>query len=64
MIFDCITYSNTNEDLVLELRLNTLDKYVDKFVIVEATLDHAGNSKNCILISINLKILKKFVTSL
>ena len=45
MIFDCITYSNTNEDLVLELRLNTLDEYVDKFVIVEATLDHAGNSK-------------------
>ena len=38
MIFDCFTYNN--EDLILELRLNTLDKFVDKFVIIEATTDH------------------------
>ena len=34
-----------DEDLVLEIRLNTLHKIVDKFVIVEATRDHAGKNK-------------------
>ena len=43
MIFDCFTYFN--DDLMTELRLNTLDKYVDKFVIIEATTDHAGKKK-------------------
>ena len=32
-IYDCIMYFN--EDLILDLRFNILDKYVDKFVIVE-----------------------------
>ncbi len=44
MIFDCFTYNN--EDLILELRLNTLDRFVDKFVVIEATSDHAGNRKD------------------
>ncbi len=43
MIYDCFTYFN--EDLILELRLNTLDKFVDKFVLVEATRDHSGKKK-------------------
>ena len=34
-----------DEDLILELRFNILDKYVDKFVVVEATRDHAGQKK-------------------
>ena len=34
-----------NEDVVLDLRLNTLNDVVDKFVISEATRDHAGKSK-------------------
>ncbi len=34
-----------DEDLMVELRLNILDKYVDKFVIVEATRDHSGKKK-------------------
>ena len=34
-----------DEDLMVELRLNILDSFVDKFVIVEATRDHAGNKK-------------------
>ena len=34
-----------DEDLVLEIRLNTLYKKVDKFVIAEATRDHAGRNK-------------------
>lgn len=43
MIFDCFTYFN--EDLILDLRLNILNDFVDKFVIVEATKDHAGREK-------------------
>ena len=42
-IIDCIMYFD--EDLNLELRLNILDKYVDKFVIVEATTTHSGKRK-------------------
>ena len=34
-----------DENLMLDLRLNTLNEYVDKFVIVEATRDHAGKEK-------------------
>ena len=34
-----------DEDLVLEIRLNTLYEKVDKFVIAEATRDHAGRNK-------------------
>jgi beta-1,4-mannosyl-glycoprotein beta-1,4-N-acetylglucosaminyltransferase len=34
-----------DDELTLSLRLNILDKYIDKFVIVEATRDHAGNVK-------------------
>ncbi len=35
-----------DEDLVLEIRLNTLNKFVDKFIICEATRDHGGIKKN------------------
>jgi len=31
-----------NEFDVLELRLSLLDKYVDRFVIVEAEVNHGG----------------------
>lgn len=34
-----------NEFDVLELRLEVLDKYVDKFVLVEAELNHIGTEK-------------------
>ncbi len=42
-IIDCFSYFD--EDLILKIRLDTLYDYVDKFVICEATLDHAGNKK-------------------
>ena len=42
-LIDCFMYFD--DDLVLDIRLNTLNKYVDQFVIAEATLDHAGNDK-------------------
>ncbi len=34
-----------DEDLLLDLRLNILDKYVKKFVITEATFLHSGKKK-------------------
>ena len=34
-----------DEDLVLDIRLNTLYKEVDKFIIAEATRNHAGQEK-------------------
>ena len=42
-IFDCITYYN--EDLILEVRFNILNKYVDKFLITEAKYSHSGEKK-------------------
>ena len=34
-----------NEDVVLDLRLNMLDKYVDYFVIVESSFTHKGDER-------------------
>ena len=42
-IYDCFMYFD--EDLVLDLRLNTLDKYVDYFVIVESSFSHKGEER-------------------
>ena len=33
-VYDCFMY--WDEDLILDLRFNILDKYFDKFVIVES----------------------------
>jgi len=43
MIFDCFSY--LDEDLLLNLRLNILDKYVDYFVIVEGNKTWQNNPK-------------------
>tara|TARA_Y100000310_G_C20605624_1_gene775321 strand:- start:584 stop:1483 length:900 start_codon:yes stop_codon:yes gene_type:complete len=42
-IFDCTTYYK--EDLMLEVRFNILNKYVDKFVIAESKYSHSGEKK-------------------
>ena len=42
-IYDCFMFFD--EELLLDLRLNILDKYVDKFIITEATYMHSGKSK-------------------
>ena len=42
-IYDCFMYFD--EDLLLDLRLNSLDKFVKKFVITEATYTHNGSKK-------------------
>ena len=52
-IYDCITY--LNEDLILDLRFNILNKYVDYFVIVESNKTHSGESKKKNF-DINLKL--------
>ena len=42
-IYDCFMYFD--EDLILDLRLNYLSKYVDKFVIVESKYNHKGEKR-------------------
>ena len=54
-LFDCFMYFD--EDLILDIRLNTLNNYVDHFIIVEGTLDHSGNPKK---LNFNIKNFLKF----
>ena len=54
-IIDCFMYYD--EDLMLEVRLNTLFEHVDQFVICEATLDHAGKEKK---LNFDIKKFEKF----
>ena len=42
-IFDCTTYFN--EPLIMDVRFNVLDKYIEKFIIVESTYSHSGIKK-------------------
>lgn len=42
-LFDCSLYYD--EDLVLNTRLNILDKYFDKFIICESKYTHSGRKK-------------------
>ncbi|RPG99188.1 MAG: hypothetical protein CBC78_003345 [Candidatus Pelagibacter sp. TMED118] len=42
-IFDCFMYFD--EEVTLDVRLNTLDKFVDYFVIVEASFTHRGDHR-------------------
>ncbi len=54
-IYDCFMYFD--EDLLLDLRLNTLNKYVKKFVITEATYTHNGSKKE---LKFDIANFKKF----
>jgi beta-1,4-mannosyl-glycoprotein beta-1,4-N-acetylglucosaminyltransferase len=54
-IFDCFSY--LDEDLLLELRLNILDEYVDYFVIVEGNKTWQNNSKK---LRFDIKKFNKF----
>ena len=55
-IFDCFMYFD--EDMILDLRLNILDKYVDYFVIVESIFTHKGDKEIYNSIQKNLKNLE------
>ena len=54
-VIDCITYFD--EDMLLDFRLNVLNNYVSKFVIVEAKEDHQGNKKK---LNFDIKNFSKF----
>ena len=54
-IFDCFTFNDENH--ILDIRLNELDKYVDFFVIVEFGQNHQGKNKGK---KIDEKLLDKF----
>ena len=43
-IFDCFMYFD--EDIVLDVRLNYLSKYVDKFIIIESRYNHRGEKRD------------------
>ena len=53
-IFDTTTYFE--EKLMMDLRFNTLDPFVDKFVVCEATFSHSGKKE----INFNKKDFPKF----
>ena len=55
-IYDCFSY--LDEDMLLDLRLNIMDKYVNYFVIVESNKTWQNNYKEHNLIFLNLKNLK------
>ncbi len=55
LIYDCFQYFN--EDHIVDLRLNILSEFVDKFVIVESTVNHQGKPKE---LNFNLSNFKKF----
>ena len=42
-IFDCTTFFD--ENLMLEVRFNILNQYVDKFVVDESRYSHSGDKK-------------------
>ena len=54
-IYDCFMYFD--EDLLLDLRLNSLDEFVKKFVITEATYTHNGAKKK---LNFDINKFKKF----
>ena len=54
-IFDCFMYFD--EEIVLDLRLNTLNEFVDFFVIVESIYNHKGEERKLLF---DLNKFKKF----
>ena len=54
-IFDCFMYFD--EDLLLDIRLNTLNEKIKKFVITEATYTHNGEPKK---LRFDIEKFKKF----
>ena len=45
-IIDCTTYFE--EDLMMDIRFNTLNQYVDEFIVCEANYSHSGKKKKLI----------------
>ena len=43
-IYDCFTFNDENH--ILNIRLNELDKFVDFFIIIEFGENHQGKKKD------------------
>ena len=54
-IYDCFMYFD--EEVVLDLRLNALNKFIDYFVIVESIFTHKGEQRE---LNFNYKKFEKF----
>ena len=54
-IYDCFMYFD--EDVILDLRLNILNPFIDYFVIVESTFNHKGEKRK---LKFDVKKYKKF----
>ena len=54
-IIDCTTYYS--EDLMLDVRFNILNEYVDKFIITESKFSHSGAKKS---LNFNIDNFPKF----
>ena len=54
-IFDCFMFSD--EKMLLDIRLNVLNDYVDEFIIVESKYKHNGDLKDKVF---DLSLYPKF----
>ena len=55
LIYDCFQYFN--EDHIVDLRLNILNNFIDKFIIVESRYSHSGQKKK---LNFNIKKFNEF----
>ena len=54
-LYDCFMYFD--EDMLLDIRLNTLNNIVDKFIIAEGTRTHSCEEKK---LNFDIKKFSKF----
>ena len=54
-VFDCTTFFE--EHLMMELRFNVLNEYVEKFIVVESKFSHSGQEKK---LNFDIDNFKKF----
>ena len=51
------TFMFFDENMMLDIRLNILDKYINKFIICESTYNHNGEAKK---LNFDLNLFSKF----
>ena len=51
------TFMFFDENMMLDIRLNILDKYINKFIICESTYNHNGEAKK---LNFDLNLYSKF----
>ena len=55
-IIDTTTFFE--EKLMMEIRFNILDEYVDNFIICESTFTHSGQKKKLTSIQMTIHVLR------